>query len=158
MEQNYKTVSALLFPEKATHSLSASQKFDEELRRQYQNMNIQRTLIYDDSTENYQEIANFIRNHVLNVGKKQAVKDFQCGLNFLHKGLEVALKEDGEFGEKTFNSFYQIFKYYDVEVVKNAVRKGAISNAVIGTASNKNVNTHNIVRQIERDLGEIFHE
>ena len=46
--------------------------------------------------ENYTEIANFIKKHVLSVGKEQAVKDFQCGLNFLHKDLTEPLKEDGD--------------------------------------------------------------
>ena len=59
----------------------------------------------DFENEKYKEIADFIRNHVLSLGKEQAVKDFQTGLNFLNKDLVEPLKEDGEFGEKTFKAF-----------------------------------------------------
>lgn len=97
--------------------------------------------IQTQEEQNYTEIANFIKKHVLSVGKEQAVKDFQCGLNFLHKDLNDALKEDGDFGEKTFKAFYEIFKHYDISTIKNAIRKGALSNTLIDTTSDKNINT-----------------
>ena len=105
--------------------------------------------------ENYTEIANFIKNHVLSVGKEQAVKDFQTGLNFLHKDLLEPLKEDGEFGEKTFKAFYDIFKHYDISIIKNAIRKGALSNTLIDTSSDKQINTQALVNQIQNNLGGI---
>ena len=55
--------------------------------------------------------------------------------NFLHKDLLEPLKEDGEFGEKTFKAFYDIFKHYDISIIKNAIRKGALSNTLIDTSS-----------------------
>lgn len=76
-------------------------------------------------------------------------------IEFLHKGLKEALKEDGDFGEKTFKAFYDIFKHYDVEIVKNAIRRGALSNTVIGTASDKTLNTQKLVNQVQRNLGGI---
>ena len=90
--ENYKTVSKLLFNDEAAVDKTPSQKFDDLLRNQLQAMRNQRLRILNSDltdqyyqNENYTEIANFIKKHVLSVGKEQAVKDFQCGLNFLHK-------------------------------------------------------------------------
>lgn len=154
---NYKTVSKLLFPEEETRT--NSQKFDNLLRNQLYSMRNERLRILNPENpqqitdnENYTEIAEFIKKHVLAVGKEQAVRDFQSGLNFLHKDLLEPLKEDGEFGEKTFRAFYEIFKYYDIEIVKNAIRKGALSNTVIATSSDKTVNTKAMVNQVNKNL------
>ena len=73
--------------------------------------------------------------------------------NFLHKDLLEPLKEDGEFGEKTFKAFYDIFKHYDISIIKNAIRKGAISNTLIDTSSDKNIDTKALVNQIHNNLG-----
>lgn len=70
----------------------------------------------------------------------------------MHKDLIEPLKEDGNFGEKTFRAFYGIFKYYDIEIIKNAIRKGALSNAVISTSSDKTVNTKAVVNQVNKNL------
>lgn len=160
MEFNYKTLSRLLFPEQPEAERTPSQKFDDMLRNQLYSMRMARLGIFNNNQsiqtqeeENYTEIANFIKKHVLSVGKEQAVKDFQCGLNFLHKDLNDALKEDGDFGEKTFKAFYEIFKHYDISTIKNAIRKGALSNTLIDTTSDKNINTKAIVRQLENNLG-----
>ena len=121
MEKDFKTVSKLLFPDEQALSKTPTQKFEEQLRNQLHSMRNERLSILNpvadeqnNLDENYTEIANFIKNHVLSVGKEQAVKDFQTGLNFLHKDLLEPLKEDGEFGEKTFKAFYDIFKHYDI--------------------------------------------
>ncbi len=160
MEKNFKTVSKLLFPEETALNQTPSQKFENMLRKQLYSMRQERLSAEEQAptenltqNENYTIIADFIKQHVLTVGKGQAVKDFQCGLNFLHKDLIQPLKEDGEFGEKTFKAFFDIFKYYDIEIIKNAIRKGALSNTVIGTSSDKNVNTTAMVKQVNNNLG-----
>ena len=157
MNQNYKTVLKLLFPEKSTLNISPSQQFEEQLRNQLHSMRQERQKLLnpedisaDFENENYKEIADFIKQHVLTVGK-----DFQCGLNFLHKDLIEPLKEDGDFGEKTFRAFYDIFKYYDIEIIKNAIRKGALCNTVISTSSNSAINTKSMVNQVQNNLGGI---
>lgn len=154
---NYKTVSKLLFPEEETRT--NSQKFDDLLRNQLYSMRNERLRILNPENpqqitdnENYTQIAEFIKKHVLAVGKEQAVRDFQSGLNFLHKDLKEPLKEDGDFGEKTFRAFYEIFKYYDIEIIKNAIRKGALSNTIIATSSDKTVNTKAMVNQVNKNL------
>lgn len=160
MKNDYKTVSKLLFPDESILDKTPEQKFDDEirakvfaLRNQKLTSSSQQSPQYSELEENYREIADYIKNHVLAVGKEQAVRDFQCGLNFLHKDFKEALKEDGDFGEKTFKAFYEIFKYYDLEIIKNAIRKGALSNAIIGTASNEKVNTQRLVNQVQNNLG-----
>ena len=160
MEKDFKTVSKLLFPDEQALSKTPTQKFEEQLRNQLHSMRNERLSILNpvadeqnNLDENYTEIANFIKNHVLSVGKEQAVKDFQTGLNFLHKDLLEPLKEDGEFGEKTFKAFYDIFKHYDISIIKNAIRKGALSNTLIDTSSDKQINTKALVNQIQNNLG-----
>ena len=160
MEKDFKTVSKLLFPDEQALNKTPTQKFEEQLRNQLHSMRNERLSILNpvadeqnNLDENYTEIANFIKNHVLSVGKEQAVKDFQTGLNFLHKDLLEPLKEDGEFGEKTFKAFYDIFKHYDISIIKNAIRKGALSNTLIDTSSDKQINTQALVNQIQNNLG-----
>ena len=160
MKENCKTVSKLLFPDEQALSQTPSQRFEDQLRNRLHSMRQERTrILYPEAVqdiwgeENYQKIADFIRNHVLSVGKEQAVKDFQTGLNFLHKDLLEPLKEDGEFGEKTFKAFYDIFKHYDISIIKNAIRKGALSNTLIDTSSDKQINTQALVNQIQNNLG-----
>ena len=159
---DYKTVSKLLFPEQQELPQNASQKFDDILRRDFYNMQQERFIRLNPSLapqveqeQKYKEIADFMKEHIISVGKEQAIRNFQSGLNFLHKDLIQPLKEDGDFGEKTFRAFYDIFKYYDIDIIKNAIRKGALSNTVIGTSSDKNVNTKAMVNHVQNNLGGI---
>lgn len=160
--QNLEQVSKLLFPDEAELNKTPGQKFDDEIRQKIFGMRKQRlekiqpdNQSQDEISEEYKEIADFIKDHVISVGKEQAVRDFQSGLNFLHKDLKEPLKEDGEFGEKTFRAFYESFKHYDIEIIKNAIRKSALSNTVISTASDKTLNTQKLVNQVQTNLGGI---
>ena len=162
MKENYKTVSKLLFPDEQALKQTPAQNFEDLLRNQLHSMRNERLRILnpklaeqDFENENYRKIADFIKNHVLSVGREQAVKDFQTGLNFLHKDIVEPLKEDGEFGEKTFKAFYDIFKHYDISIIKNAIRKGALSNALIDTSSDRSINTKALINQIQNNLGGI---
>ena len=161
-EDNIKTVSKLLFPDEQNLNQTQTQKFEDQLRNRLHSMRNERMRILnpepqkqDFENENYKDIADFIKDHVLSVGKEQAVKDFQCGLNFLHKDLVESLNEDGNFGEKTFKAFYEILKHYDISIIKNAIRKGALNNTLIDTSSDKNINTQALVNQILNNLGGI---
>ena len=88
----------------------------------------------------------------MSVGKEQAVKDFQTGINFLHIHLKDFIKEDGDFGENTFKAFCEICKSYGLDVIKEAIRKGAISNAVLDTTENPEINTDFLVHNINKNL------
>ena len=83
MEKDFMQVSKLLFPEKSSLNRTPSQKFEDQLRNKLHSMRNERMHILnpksqkqDFENENYKEIAYFIKNHVLSVGKEQAVKDF----------------------------------------------------------------------------------
>ena len=156
---NYKTVSKLLFPEQQEIPQNASYKFDDILRRDFHNMQQERFKRFNPSIsqqyeheEKYREIANFIKNHVLTVGKEQAVRDFQAGINFLHIDIKDFIKEDGDFGENTFKAFFEICKFYGLDVIKESIRKGAVSNAVLDTTENSEINTDFLVHNINKNL------
>ena len=131
MEKNFKTVSKLLFPEETALNQTPSQKFENMLRKQLYSMRQERLSAEEQApaenlaqNENYTIIADFIKQHVLTVGKGQAVKDFQCGLNFLHKDLIQPLKEDGEFGEKLLKLFMTFLNITILKLLKMQLGKG----------------------------------
>ena len=131
MEKNFKTVSKLLFPEETALNQTPSQKFENMLRNQLYSMRQERLSAEEQApaenlaqNENYTIIADFIKQHVLTVGKGQAVKDFQCGLNFLHKDLIQPLKEDGEFGEKLLKLFMTFLNITILKLLKMQLGKG----------------------------------
>ena len=105
-----------------------------------------------EQEQKYTEIAEFIQQHVLSVGKEQAIKDFQAGINFLHIDLKDFIKEDGDFGENTYKAFCEICKFYGLDVIKESIRKGAVSNAVLDTTENPEINTNFLVHNINKNL------
>ena len=156
---NYKTVSNLLFSEQQEIHQNASHKFDDILRRDFHDMQQKRFKRFNPSINQqyeqekmYKEIANYIKNHVLTVGKEQAVRDFQAGINFLHLDIKDFIKEDGDFGENTYKALLEICKFYEIAVIKEAIRKGAISNAVIDTTEDSQINTDFLVQKINKNL------
>ena len=96
--------------------------------------------------------VEFIREHILAVGKEQAIKDFQCGLNFLHKDIADLLKEDGDYGEKTFAAFYEVLQHYPLEVVKEAIIRGAKSNVGIDYEYSIDEEPETLIENVEENL------
>lgn len=159
MEKTVNDISKLLFPDEAKINKTPGQRFNDEIRRQVFEMRKERYQKINpkfgeemESESKYREIADFIRHHVIQVGKEQAVKDFQAGINFLHIDLKDFIKEDGDFGENTFKAFYEICKFYGLDVIKESIRKGAISNAVLETTTYPYVNTDFLVENINTNL------
>lgn len=157
--ENLEQVSQILFPDETELNKTPSQKFDDEIRRQIFNQRKERFQRLNpkmgeemETESKYREIADFIKEHVLAVGKEQAVNDFQAGINFLHINLKDFIKEDGDFGENTFKAFYEICKFYGLDVIKESIRKGAVSNAVIETTSDPSVNTEFLLYKIQNNL------
>ena len=81
MEKDIMQVSKLLFPEKSSFNKTPSQQFEDQLRNQLHSMRQEREKLLNPETvsiefenENYKEIADFIKQHVLTVGKEQAAK------------------------------------------------------------------------------------
>ncbi len=106
-----------------------------------------------------EELARFMQTHVKKVGIKQAVKDFQAGMNLLNKGKEESivtskrqLKEDGDFGEKTFACFCDACKNYSPKIIKKHIGRGAIANAVFETKNNPRIDTNKLACSIHKDL------
>ena len=164
MEQNYKTVAKLLFPDEQDLNKTSLQKFDEILRkklktlRSYENPNTEKETQID---ENLQELANFIQNHVITVGKEQAVLDFQVGLNLLNGykkdsfiDAKIQLEEDSDFGEKTFLALLDVLKNYPVDVVKKFIKLGAINNEIWNTKNNNQIDTNKTVETLTQKLDE----
>ncbi len=106
-------------------------------------------------------ILKFIREHILAVGKEQAIKDFQCGLNLLtgykkETVLEeqVRLEEDADFGGKTFDMLKSALEYYPLEVIKEYIKTGASNNAVWETKDDTKIDTNEFVEEITNNLTE----
>ena len=159
MEENFKKVSNMIFPEDSILTKTPAQKFDDMLRKQYFSMQQERFKklnpkmgLQVETEQKYSEIADFMKEHIISVGKEQAVKDSQAGINFLHIDLKDFIKEDGSFGENTFKAFYEICKFYGLDVIKEAIRKGAVSNAVLDTTEDPNINTDFLVDNINKNL------
>ena len=156
---DYKTVSKLLFPEQQELPQNASQKFDDILRSDFYNMQQERFKKLNpnlapqvEQEQKYKEIADFMKEHIISVGKEQAIKDFQTGINFLHIDIKDFIKEDGNFGENTFKAFFEICKFYGLDVIKESIRKGAVSNAVLDTTENSEIITDFLVHNINKNL------
>jgi hypothetical protein len=106
-------------------------------------------------------ILKFIRERILAVGKEQAIKDFQCGLNLLtgykkETVLEeqIRLEEDADFGEKTFAMFQSVLVYYPLEVIKEYIKMGASNNAVWETKDDRQIDTNEFVDEVAENLTE----
>lgn len=162
MEENYKTVSKLLFPDEQDLNKSSSQKFDEILRKQLHHIKTNHfNKINSDIDKSIEEIASFIKSHVQSVGKEQAILDFQVGLNLLNGykknsliDSKIELQEDSDFGEKTFATFLDILKNYDIDVVKKFIKLGAINNKIWNTKNNKKIDTDIEVETLTQKLNE----
>ena len=163
MDKKLKEVSQLLFPEKKEIK-SSSQKFDEILRKNLKTLRFNEHSKIEQETQidkNLQELANYIQNHVITVGKEQAVLDFQVGLNLLNGykkdsfiDAKIQLEEDSDFGEKTFSALLDVLKIYPVDVVKKFIKLGAINNEIWNTKNNKNINTDIEVETLAKKLDE----
>ncbi|MCV6599092.1 MAG: hypothetical protein OIF36_01230 [Alphaproteobacteria bacterium] len=85
--------------------------------------------------EKISELNEFLQTHSKRVGKEQALKDLQRGLNILtgykkeHQITEIiALKEDGILGNKTKSFLEKICSFYPLLEIKRAIKDGAFNN------------------------------
>lgn len=109
--------------------------------------------------EDYKKIADFIKKHVIAVGKEQAMKDIQLALNLLCNSKKNAileelkmLKEDGDFGKKTFSCLKHVCRHYSIDVIKEYLKLGAMNNAIFETQNDNNVDTKKLVKDIRNNL------
>ena len=109
----------------------------------------------------FDDLAEFIREHIKSVGKEQAIKDFQTGLNLLtgYKKETVLdeqtrLEEDSDFGVKTYAMLQSALEYYPLEVIKEYIKMGASNNAVWETKDDSQIDTNEYVDEVAENLTE----
>ena len=161
MTENFDTeeTKEILFPDEETLNRPESMWFNDKLRNEFAyNDMIKKSKFAPELAEIanehmiYTELAEFIREHIKSVGQEQAVKDFQCGLNFLHKDITDLLKEDGDYGKKTFAAFYEVLQHYSLEVVKEAILRGAKSNVGIDYEYSIDEESEILIENVEENL------
>lgn len=166
---NLETVRQKLFSSK-----SASEQMNDEIRmsvnriREEQLKRLKPSLFKEQedflSDEDYQkvsELADFMREYVKIAGKEQAVLDMQVGINLLNNyrkesfvESKIQLKEDSDYGEKTFKAMFNVLKNYPLDVVKRFVKLGAINNHIWRTKNNIKVDTDGVVEAVSIALDE----
>ena len=73
-------------------------------------------------------------------------------MNFLHKDIADLLKEDGDYGEKTFAALYEVLQHYPLEVVKEAIQRGAKSNIGIDYEYSIDEEPETLIENVEENL------
>lgn len=108
---------------------------------------------------NIKEVFNFLQKYSRKVGSKQAVKDFQRGLNILNKYNKKSLiearrpiEEDGIFGCQTYACLENICQKYTSQIIQKYIRRGAVNNAIFDTKNNARIDTDKTVLNIYKHL------
>lgn len=160
--------------EKLFSTKHPSEKMNDEIRNRILNMKEEQLRrlrpsqfetgtapISDEDYQKISELADFIAEHVREVGKEQTILDFQVGLNLLNNykkesliDSKIQLIEDSDFGEKTYSALFDILQNYPLEVVKQYIKLGAANNAIWATKNNPKINTDKKVENITLKLDE----
>ena len=118
-------------------------------------------LISDEDYQKISELADFIAEHGREVGKEQTILDFQVGLNLLNSykkesliDSKIQLKEDSDFGEKTYAALFDVLQNYSLEVLKHYIKLGSANNAIWATKNNPKINTDKKIENITLKLDE----
>ena len=96
------------------------------------------------------QITDIIDKLAPKIGREQAIKDLQTGLNILNKTngkAEAKIEIDGKYGVQTHAALENACKTYPAQAIRKSVKTAAISNAVFDTKNKKKVDTG---RRIER--------
>lgn len=103
--------------------------------------------------EKIQTVLDFMKQHVQRVGREQAIKDFQYGLNILNRNRKInKLKIDGDYGIKTNACITYLCKFYSPRVICKSIRNAAITNAIFDTKNDRRINTEKRIENISNDL------
>ena len=136
---------------------SAGDRFSDVLRGRFGDLRFRRE--GGEFFREVSELGDFLAQHVAAVGAERAIQDFQTGLNLLNGYKKasiiesiVELAEDGDFGEKSYAALVSVLKHYPVEVIKAYVKKGALSNIVLSTKDNSEVDTDREVFELQSRL------
>lgn len=107
------------------------------------------------------ELSDFIAEHIQEVGKEQTILDFQVGLNLLNDyrkesliDSKVQLKEDSDFGEKSYSALLNALQHYPVDIIKRYVRLGALNNQIWNTKNLQKIDTNVVVENTANKMTE----
>ncbi|MBS4759324.1 MAG: hypothetical protein KHX03_01335 [Clostridium sp.] len=160
--------------DKLFSTASSSEKMNEEIRKSIKKIREEKfrrlhPSMFNDgseviSNEVYQkisELADFIAIYIREVGKEQAILDFQVGLNLLNDyktssliESKIKLEEDSDFGEKTYAALLDVLQNYPIEILKHYIKLGAANNAIWSTKNNQKIDTDKKVENITLKLNE----
>lgn len=117
--------------------------------------------ISDEDFQKISELADFVAEYIKEVGKEQTILDFQVGLNLLNNykkesliNAKIQLKEDADFGLKTYSALFDVLLNYPLEIVKHYIKLGAANNAIWATKNNRKIDTDKKVENIILKLDE----
>ena len=108
-----------------------------------------------------EQIILFLDNHAKVVGHKQAIKDLQIGLSLLNKNKRNSpintkniLKDDGDYGLKTYACLCDVCKNYSVKSIKKYIELGAKNNIIFDTKGNSKIDTKKLINKVVKNLNE----
>ena len=111
--------------------------------------------------EKIEEILNFIELISQKLDEKQAIIALQTGLSLLNKNrkdciieAKNALKEDGNYAEKTKTSLYEACKNYNSRVIKKYILKGVLNNIIFNTKNEDKIDTQKLLQNTKLTLEE----
>jgi len=106
-----------------------------------------------------EQIILFLDNHAKIVGHKQAIKDLQVGLSLLNKNrrnspiiVKNILKDDGDYGQKTYACLCDACKNYSLESIKKYIKLGAKNNIIFDTKNNYKIDTEELINKIVKKI------
>ncbi len=139
---------AVLFCEK-----TAAKRFENILREKFRKLSHKESA--DKFDEKIEELGSYLSKYVRYAGEKRVILDFQTGLNLLNGYKKYSflkakeeLKEDSEFGEKTYAALINILNNYDIDTVKRYIKLGAVNNELQLSKNDKNTDTDAKISEI----------
>ena len=108
-----------------------------------------------------EQIILFLDNHAKIVGHEQAIKDLQIGLSLLNKNRRNSpinakniLKDDGDYGQKTYACLCDVCKNYSLESIKKYIELGAKNNIIFNTKNDSKIDTKKLINKVIQNLNE----
>lgn len=167
--QNIETVREKLFSTKGS-----SEKMNDEIRNSIDRIREARLRwlrpsefegelepLSDDDYAKIAELANFISLYIHDVGKEQAILDFQVGLNLLNgykkdsiTEEKVRLEEDSDFGEKTYSAMFKAMEHFSLPVIRKYIKLGAMNNTIRNTKNIQKINTDIQIEELNNKMKE----
>jgi len=108
-----------------------------------------------------EQVILLLDKHAKKVGHEQAIKDLQVGLSLLNRNRRNSpieakniLKDDGDYGAKTYASLCDVCKNYSFASIKKYIKLGAKNNIIFDTKNNSKINTEKLINKVVANLEE----